>query len=331
MKDNFEYIDELIAKVLTNEATREEQAWLDSWVMESELNKVYLEDSKKLIDQVEKTREEISVDTNTAWNALNKRLSNKEARIVVLQSPKKNYQIAAAIILLVVMSFLIKVALNITDAKPKVFAAGSQAIETKLSDGTLVHINQNSEIAFIEKKGVRELKLKGEAYFEVVHKDEQPFVITVNNVLIKDIGTEFNVKSLQNGDVEVTVDGGEVQFYTKKDEGLKLIKGDKARYSVINDKFIRIDADIYDNTGSYHSRVFNFKNAQLQDVIDQINQIYRSDVRLSNPKLANCRVNSQFNNQSLEEIVAILADIFDLKIEKNGSVYVLIGEECPLL
>lgn len=331
MKDNFEYIDELIAKVLANEATPDEKVWLQSWSEESELNKVYLEDSKKLFDQINETKGNNMVDTNAAWQKLNERIDGADTKIIELPKPKRNFQIAAAIALLISLSFLIKVFMNTDSVKPVVYAAEKRIVEQKLPDGSKVFINKNSEIAYSVKDDVREVKLKGEAYFEVVHNEEQPFVINVNDVLIKDIGTEFNVRTLDNGDIEVKVEGGEVQFYTENNEGLRLVKGEKAQYSQTARKFTKVNTDIFDNTSSYHSRIFNFKNARLQDVLDQINQVYNSDIRLGNAKLANCRVNSPFNNQSIEEIVGVIAEIFDLKVEKKDTTFILSGEDCPIL
>lgn len=331
MKDNFEYIDELIAKVLAKEANPDEQAWLESWANESELNKAYVEDSKKLFSQIEQSKGNHVVDTNAAWNKLSQRIDNGDTKIIELPKPKRTFQIAAAVIVLICMTFFVRMLLNNKETKPEVFAATKKMIEKKLPDGSRVFINKNSEIAYAVNGDMREVKLKGEAYFEVIHNESQPFVINVNGVLIKDIGTEFNVKTLANGDIEVKVEGGEVHFYTADNEGLKLVKGEKAIYSKTSKKFTKVSTDIFDNTSSYHSKIFNFKNARLQDVIDQINDVYSSDIRLANGKLANCRVTSPFNNQSVEEIVDVIADIFDLKIEKKDSTFILSGEDCPVL
>ncbi len=331
MKDNFEYIDELIAKVLAKEATSEEQAWLDNWANESELNKVYVDDSKKLFTQIDQAKGNNIVDTTAAWNKLNDRIESGDTKIIELQKPKRTFQIAAAVMLLLCMTFFVRMLLNNKEVKPEVYVATKQILETKLPDGSKVFVNKNSEIAYSVKNDVREVKLKGEAYFEVVHNEAQPFVITINDVLIKDIGTEFNVKTLDNGDVEVKVEGGEVQFYTENDDGLKLVKGEKAHFSKTSRKFTKVNTDVFDNTSSYHSKVFNFKNARLQDVIDQINAVYSSDIRLGNSKLGSCPITTPFNNQSIEEIVDIISDIMNLQVEKKDSTFILNGKDCPIL
>lgn len=328
MKDNFEYIDDLIAKVLAKEATPEESAWLKHWSNESEANTVYVEDFKKLFAQIDSIKEDKKVDTIKAWNKLNDRIEKREAKIIELPKPKQTFRIAAAVILMICLGFVLKIILNNSDSKPEVFAADKQAIEKKLPDGTKVFINKNSEIAYTIKDDVREVNLKGEAYFEVVHNETQPFVINIEGILIKDIGTEFNVKTLSNGDIEVKVEGGEVQFYTENSEGLNLIKGEKALYSKTKNKFTRVNTDMFDNTSSYRSKVFNFKKTNLKDVIDLLNEVYLSDIRIEDSKLANCPYTGSFSNQPVEEIIEILKETFDMKVEKVGSAYVINGGEC---
>lgn len=330
MKDNFEYIDDLIAKVLAKEATPEESAWLEHWSNESEVNTVYVDDSKKLFTQIDSIKEDKIVDTDKAWNELNDRIDSGDTRIIELPKPKRTFQIAAAVILLICMSFFLKMFLS-NEVKPEVFAAAKQAVEKKLPDGTKVLINKNSELAYTIKDDVREVKLKGEAYFEVVHNEAQPFVINVEGILIKDIGTEFNVKTLPNGDIEVKVDGGEVQFYTENAEGLKLIKGEKAHYSKTTKKFTKVSTDMFDNTSAYRTKIFNFKGTKLKDAIEQLNEIYLCDIRLGDSKLANCPLTVSFSNESIDRIVEIIQETLDLKIERVEGAYILNGGECPVI
>jgi transmembrane sensor len=62
----------------------------------------------------------------------------------------------------------------------------------------------------------RKVKLSGEAFFSVKHEEEKPFVIEAEDVLVRDIGTEFNLKAYPDKDtIEIIVTQGEVQFYTK--------------------------------------------------------------------------------------------------------------------
>ena len=66
----------------------------------------------------------------------------------------------------------------------------------KLPDGTKVWLNAASEISYPEKfSTVRKVKLKGEAYFEVVEDKESPFVVQTHLSRVKVLGTSFNIKA----------------------------------------------------------------------------------------------------------------------------------------
>ena len=70
--------------------------------------------------------------------------------------------------------------------------------QIKLPDGTSVYMNAGSTLTFpLTFKGLKERKLilTGEAYFTVVHNDQQPFRVQTTTQLVEDIGTEFNVNA----------------------------------------------------------------------------------------------------------------------------------------
>ena len=76
----------------------------------------------------------------------------------------------------------------------------------KLSDGTQVWLNAESSIRypamFTGKE--RRVELIGEAYFEIVHNEAQPFVVQIDGMEIHDLGTAFNVNAYADEPVVTT-------------------------------------------------------------------------------------------------------------------------------
>lgn len=332
MKDNFEYIDELIAKVLAGEANAEEKLWLENWSNTSLENKAYVRDSEKLFSQIDSVKIDLKVNSDAAWEKLNSRIEKGDTKVIELTRRKRSFQIAAAVVFLVCMSFILNLLLDGTTA-PEMYASKEHMIEKKLPDGSTVFLNRHTEVIYsVSKDNVREVKLKGEAYFEVIHNETQPFVINAGGVLVKDIGTEFNVKALPETDVvEVKVESGEVQFYTDNKSGLRLVKGAKARYNKSTGQFSLLSVEAFDNTSSYRSKVFNFRETKLQDAIDQLNDIYLCNIVLSDMKLANCPLTVTFDNKPINEIIDIMAETLGFKVQRSGNTYVLTGGECPIM
>ena len=69
--------------------------------------------------------------------------------------------------------------------------------QVKLPDGTLVSLNAGSTLNYESTygRGIREVWLEGEGYFKVVTNPSIPFVVKAKDVIIKAMGTEFNVKA----------------------------------------------------------------------------------------------------------------------------------------
>lgn len=79
----------------------------------------------------------------------------------------------------------------------------------ELADGTRVWLNAESRlrypVAFTGKE--RKVEMEGEVYFEVAKNKEKPFIVTVNGVDIRVLGTSFNVSAYQEEVVATLVEG----------------------------------------------------------------------------------------------------------------------------
>jgi transmembrane sensor len=83
-----------------------------------------------------------------------------------------------------------------------------------LKDGTKVKLNSGSTLTYPETfaSDVREVTLKGEAFFSVTKNPDAPFIIHTGDVTTKVLGTEFNVSAYpESGAVQVAVVSGKVK------------------------------------------------------------------------------------------------------------------------
>ncbi|MBL7930655.1 MAG: FecR domain-containing protein [Bacteroidia bacterium] len=332
MEYNLDNIDDLIARVLAEEASETEKLALQSWINQSGENKTYFESSKEIFLQIDSLKTLHRVDTVKAWDKLNARIeSEKEAKVVPLFS-RGFLRVAASVVLLASLAVLTVFVLRNNGEEPVMMASTTTSVKQQLPDGSAVVLNKNSELSYqLNKFGTREVKLKGEAYFDVVHNEKEPFIISIGSIVIKDVGTSFNVKAIEGTDtIEVYVESGEVQFYYRNNEnsGLKLVKGEKAIYKRSRGEFIKLLPDVNENIASYKSRIFRFKGARLKDVVEQINSVYGSDIQLSNEAIGKCRLSVYFDQEDLEVIISVIAETLDLQVERSGNSVLLKGEPC---
>jgi ferric-dicitrate binding protein FerR (iron transport regulator) len=119
----------------------------------------------------------------------------------------------AALFLIIAGAAILYYVLN-SDQKIKNITAhaDNKILKDTLPDGSVITLNKNASLVYPEKfKGdTRSVSLTGEAFFEISPNKEKPFVIGVNDVMVKVVGTSFNIRS-SRGTTEVIVESGIVQ------------------------------------------------------------------------------------------------------------------------
>ncbi len=108
--------------------------------------------------------------------------------------------------------------LSISTKETLVAQKGSRT-RSMLPDGTTVWLNAGSRLHYINdfSGATREVKLEGEAYFDVAHKKNQPFIVHTDGINIKVLGTSFNVKAYpEDKNVETTLFQGRVQVFREE-------------------------------------------------------------------------------------------------------------------
>jgi transmembrane sensor len=87
-----------------------------------------------------------------------------------------------------------------------------QERHVRLADGSRLTLNTNTRLEVRFTRARREVYLRrGEAHFDVVHDPSRPFLVHAGSALIRDIGTQFEVRLRSDRDVDVLVDEGRVE------------------------------------------------------------------------------------------------------------------------
>ena len=236
---DFYEIDDLIAKVLTKEATETEQETLRSQLAESPDLQQYFEQMQKLWIASEAATEQLDVNTDKAWARVQSRIYAQDkpqvkTLTVTWLKPKNLLRMAAAITLLAVATFFIyqkKTPLSIPMPQTIVEARDTVLAKT-LADNSTITLNKNSRLTTIFNAKERRVKLVGEAFFEVAHDTVKPFFIDVQNLEIRVVGTAFNVdERTELGKIIVSVTEGRVLLRGTQ-RSILLSKGEETKYNV---------------------------------------------------------------------------------------------------
>ena len=269
-----------------------------------------------------------NIDLDAEWTMLSSKLF--EQRIETLSSPKIRklqpglplfFRIAAAVVVLFAVSFFLY---NFFLKPGTVEMMATTTIETEtLSDGSTITLNRNSTFKYPKKftKGVRKVELTGDAYFEVEHNKNQPFIIESQNIEIEVLGTSFYVDSHEdNSTVEVVVNSGGVALRSDKENQIILKAGDKGIFDKKTGKLFREkNTDV--NYNSWKTKLLVFDDTKLAEVVDKLNEVYDTNIEIINPEIDNFRITVTFDNMTIEAVINILRETLDIVIEKHDNGY----------
>lgn len=331
MKNSNAPVEELIAKHFAGEATSAEEQLLSQWLSEGESNQTYYNALKRIYIESASLKILKHVDTDAAWNKL-KAIIREDERINPGASPKVRalhtntwWRVAAMLILIAGAGIALYIKMN-TPGKPVLVSTGNYTQEVILPDSSSVFLNKNSSIQYAFTSNKREVTLTGEAFFEVIHNEGKPFVVHTGDLQIKDIGTAFNINSTPADSVVVVVESGEVQLTTSKNSRLNLTEGERSVYKRAANTFTRLSVSD-PNALAYKTKIFVFENASLPAVIEKLNEVYGTHVRLGD-NLKFCRLTSTFKNEKIDSILQIIAETLQLRIVKDNTQTSLEGVGC---
>jgi len=184
-----------------------------------------------------------------------------------------------------------------------------------LSDGTKVWLNAGSELKYpVEFNGdVRDVYLRGEAYFEVM-KDKIPFVVNLEDSRIEVLGTSFNVNAYKGDDnIFATLKSGSIAFYSEKEKIKTVIKpGQQLKMNANSGETSVRDVDVNTYT-SWTEGIFNFNEMSLDEIMKIIARWYQVKVVFKDEKI---RYDEYYGKMPM------YSDIEDVlrKIELSGNV-----------
>lgn len=150
-----------------------------------------------------------------------------------------------------------------------------------LPDQTKVWLNATSSLTYptVFTGNEREVKITGEAYFEVT-KSKQPFMVHINDeTTVEVLGTHFNINSYTNeADIKTTLLEGSVQVVNGT--GKTIIKpGQQAKIDNNTDKHIQVvNAVDIDRVMAWKNGVFDCQDASLEEVMRQLERWYDIEV-----------------------------------------------------
>lgn len=318
-------IDEQIAKFLAGESSPDEVSSLQQWLAESADNQLYFNQMQKLWNDASPTPLPRPLDVEQALARTKNKIAAGSKPVSARRIPIQWMAIAASLVLLIGAFWFFH---QDTALPVESVAAADAPVEQKLSDGSVISVNQFSQVAARFSNHKRSVQLNGEAYFAVASNPERPFVVEVKNVSVTVLGTKFNVDNRSNTQkVIVSVDEGKVKVASAQGEK-QLLAGDQAIINLTTGLIEVRQTTPAENVSAWASRKFAFEDTPLSKVIPELEKVYQVKIHLSNPALEQCRLHVRFDQESIEHIMLVIAETFSLKLRVINGQYYLEGDAC---
>jgi len=183
----------------------------------------------------------------------------------------------------------------------------------ELADGTRVWLNAESRLRYpvVFMGEERKVEMEGEVYFEVAKNREKPFIVTVNGVDIRVLGTSFNVSAYQE-EVVTTLVEGKVQL-KRGDEQVVLSPNQQAIWSDDKFKVKQVDARNY---VLWKEGIFYFEDVDLERILDDMARWYNVNIFYMNSTLKKMKFSVEIKRyEDINEILRRIEQTKRVKFE----------------
>ncbi|SMC97934.1 FecR family protein [Pedobacter nyackensis] len=213
-----------------------------------------------------------------------------------------------------------------------------------LADGSLVYLNSDSKLEIDEdfNKRTRNVRLSGEAFFDVKHDQERPFKVSTKWYKIIVLGTAFNVKSYANEKKsEATLVRGVIRLEDNELKGSSVIlrRGQKIVYMppfVTDESSHDIPSHSVDvlpklevtNLTMFDHKVVEsawidndmvFSNKTFLDIKPLLERWFNIEIIFQDKDIENTVYTASFKNEDLHTILTKLQQVKHFDFEQKGG------------
>lgn len=182
-----------------------------------------------------------------------------------------------------------------------------------LPDGSEGWLNGGSTLHFPAAFAgdYREVRLEGEAYFDVVSDARKPFVVTTDRLRVAALGTAFNVSVYGDDKMsKITLESGLVKLFAANDTRMQnalgqLKEGFQFTYYKDLGSHLIEEADVKKVT-SWKEGKLVFRDDSMAEVVNQLNRWYNVEIVIQDQQLERHAFRATFQDETLDEVLRLI-------------------------
>lgn len=317
-KRNTIYDEAFMAEYLTGEMEESRALGFDQALEKSHELKAGFESFKSDWSQINEAILVSDEEINQAWDRQKTMINSGNQRRVW-------FRLVAAVVLLCSLAVVI-----IRYSSPTVITVSSDELVDKkyrLPDGSDVYLYPGTAIQFSEGfEDNRDLLLQGEAFFDVVRDEENPFVVDLENAKVTVLGTSFNIQESDHGH-SVLVKSGKVSYQQSADTPVILT----ANMNLKSAKgLVTVDSLKVSNVLSWYTKSLKFEQTPLSEVIRELGHTYQHGFKFDEESISGCYLTANYDGVSLSDIKYALSKMYGLKMLDQESQTIIQGASCDM-
>ena len=328
----------LLEKYINGECTPQEEELINQWYENIETSET---DAAPLLSEISDEYKQVVEDR--IWAKVNPQPPAKRSRWSL------SLKVAAVLAVSIASALLIEqyradqdpsketiqTSQNITPAEDEqehVINNDTAPFSVQLADGSTVVLQPHSEIFFDKAfdSDLREVRLSGEAFFNVRRDENRPFRVYSEEVVTQVLGTSFTVKAYQ-GDKEVTVavKSGKVSVKKKDASPIILVPNQQARYNrtentvvkeVVQDPMIILpQSDLFK---------MSFDEEPVATIFDVLEKNYGIDIVYNKDVLSKCTLTTAMSDEGLFERIKVICKAINADYRVEDGVILIDSKGC---
>lgn len=325
-------IDSLIGLYLSNRASEKEKQELEEWLKASPANRAVFDRLRQIWSMSSPETYHSGMDQlrDEIWKA---GTDQQPAMKVAGRAPNVIYwtKIAATFLIFFFGALLLFYVIQKNSFSEKIVwveevnPAGQRSTH-RLPDGTKVWLNSESSLTYPESFSdtLRQVYLKGEAFFEVVNNSARPFIVEAAGFRTKVLGTSFNINDFAADLVRIALLEGKVQVQDSGKVQTALLAPGQELFAPKDGSDFSIQSFDYDQTFGWKEGILIFDGIDFGTFRSSIEKWYGVKVQVQGTPPNDWQIRARYQNENLRNVLRDVSFNKDIKFElKDKNVTII--------
>ncbi|MET3114389.1 transmembrane sensor [Pedobacter sp. CG_S7] len=219
--------------------------------------------------------------------------------------------------------------------------------KTTLPDGTIVWLNSDSKLSYnsnICQNSTRIVYLTGEAFFDVAHHKNRPFIVQTSKMAVNVLGTAFNVKAYpKDKKSEATLIRGSIELSVNNRPAQKILLSPSEKFALVQNNIgkeeqspvtqnitltiehinpVIIGDKVYIEETSWKDSQLVFKNESFEELKPKLERWFNVRIQMHAQKIKSYQFTGVFNNENIKEALTAMQLIkpFNFKLTADDVI-----------